>query len=114
MVPLPVTVALPGTGTRRVVLKPRTMVLLVKALVWIVRPLEDVGMMSVTNLVSAEVKGTAKEVDGGWSMGVLMTAAGVEVMTGAIAMDMKVAARTLEAEKSVRSARVLMGAILRC
>jgi hypothetical protein len=43
-----------------------------------------------------------------------MTAAGVEVMTGAIAMDMKVAARTLEAEKSVRSARALMGAILRC
>jgi len=106
-------VALPVPETRSVVL---ATVPLVKALVWIVTPLEDVGTMSLMNRLrdaDSVVEGTAKEVEAGTSMGELMTATEVDIRTGPTSMDMKVAARTWEAEKSARSARDLKGAILR-
>jgi hypothetical protein len=96
------------------VLKPITVVLLTNSLVCTVSPEVGQGVPAMTVVVrlagAVDETGTAREVKADWSMGVLMTATD-DVSTGE---ETQVAARTLETEKSVRSARDLKGAILRC
>jgi hypothetical protein len=106
MVPLPVAVALPGTRIE-VVLIATTVVLLSMKLVCTVTP---EGGQGVPTLVGAEDETGTPEVEGAWSIGLLMAAA-EDVMAGSTGIEMKVAAMTVEAEKSAGSARALMGAI---